>query len=212
MITLLCGLQDEASIVRGYDGLQVLCGAAERDALASLADPKCVALVSFGVAGALAKDLNLGALVIADALVDLDGNAFSPDAGWLRRVAAKVDVDARIFFSNPTEVCATAAERAALRAKLGADVVDEESLAVAALAKARGLPFLILRAISDTADQDVLPGDAQAQRPDGSEDILPIIGDALRDPGEAIREAEGFGRALDALRAAFRVLGPGWAF
>jgi len=48
----------------------------------------------------------------------------------------------------------------------------------------------------------------QAQRPDGSEDIGPIIGDALRDPAEAIREGVGFGHSLDALRAAFRILGP----
>ncbi len=54
----------------------------------------------------------------------------------------------------------------------------------------------------------MLPGDAAAMRPDGTEDIGPIIGDALRDPIEAIREGAGFAAAMQALRVAFGQLGP----
>lgn len=208
MITLLCGLKDEARIFSGTPGLQVFCGADQRDKLANLVPADCVGLVSAGCAGALASDLSVGDLVVASDVILIDGSEFAPNEQWAEAVGAKTGAVPRPFFSDPGEHAATPADKAALRDRLGADVVDEESFAVAQVAKAHGIPFLVLRAISDTADQTILPHDAQAQRPDGSEDIGPVIDDALRDPAEAFREAEGFGRSLDALRAAFRKLGP----
>lgn len=207
-ITLVCGLQDEARIFRGAPGLQVLCGAAQRDMLSGLAAHDCRAIVSAGCAGALAPDLRIGALVMANSVVVPDGELHVPPLDWRAAVVGQAQAQARRFFSAPTEQAATPREKEALYLKFGAHVVDEESWAVAQVARARGLPWLVLRAISDAADQTILPDDDKAQRPDGSEDIGPVIGDALRDPAEALREAEGFGRSLDALRAAFRILGP----
>ncbi len=208
MITVLTGLSQEARIFQHHGGLQVLCGAAQRDGLAKLVGPECEALVSAGCAGALAPDLEIGALAVGTLVTLLDGTKYYPPATWLHRVGLITRAEPRPFFSCPTEQCATAAERAALRKKFTADMVDEESFAIAALGHARRLPWLVLRAISDTADQDVLPGDAAAMRPDGTEDIGPIIGDALRDPIEAIREGAGFAAAMQALRVAFGQLGP----
>jgi adenosylhomocysteine nucleosidase len=212
-ITVLTGLQQEASIFRGTPGLQVLCGATQRDNLAGLVTRDCRALVSAGCAGALAPDLTIGALVVASAVIRLDGSLYLPDAQWRSAVVRRTNAALRPFFSHPTEVCATAAERAALRARLHADVVDEESFAVAQVAAARNLPFLVLRAISDAADQTILPHDTQAQRPDGSEDIGPVIGDALQNPIEAIREGIGFGiSAMGALEKAVHLLGADLGF
>ena len=207
MITILTGLQQEAEIFR-VTGLQVLCGAAQRDKLADLIAADRKALVSAGCAGALAPDLAIGALTVASSVIQLDGSLYQPDAAWRAAVARTTNAALRPLFSHPTEVCATAAQRASLRARLHADVVDEESFAVAKLAQARGLPFLVLRSISDTADQTILPHDGEAQRPDGSEDIGPIVGDAIENPVEAFREGYGFERALETLRAAFGYLGP----
>jgi adenosylhomocysteine nucleosidase len=52
-------------------------------------------------------------------------------------------------------VAVTAAEKAALRAKTGASAVDMESAAVAEHARDAGLPFRSIRAVSDTANENL---------------------------------------------------------
>src|SRR5579871_6447345 len=148
MIALLCGLREEADIFRGHGGLQVLCGAAQRDRLAELVAPDCMALVSAGCAGALAPDLGIGALTVASSIILKDATSYSAPPSWWQPVARETGAQARPFFSCPTEQAATAHARAALRQSLRADVVDEESWAVSQLAEQRGVPFLVLRAIS----------------------------------------------------------------
>jgi adenosylhomocysteine nucleosidase len=49
------------------------------------------------------------------------------------------------------------AEKRSLHAETGADVVDMESTAVAEVCAARGIPFLAVRAVSDTADTALSP-------------------------------------------------------
>jgi adenosylhomocysteine nucleosidase len=52
---------------------------------------------------------------------------------------------------------ATPVGKSRLRAETGADAVDMESAAVEALCRERGVPFLAVRAVSDTADTALSP-------------------------------------------------------
>jgi adenosylhomocysteine nucleosidase len=61
----------------------------------------------------------------------------------------------RPLFVTTDQVIVTAKNKQALREKTGARVVDMESEAVAQKAAEWGLPFRYIRAVSDTADEDM---------------------------------------------------------
>ena len=81
----------------------------------------------------------------------------------------------------------------------------ESHLAAAAAARL-GVPFAVLRAVSDAADDD-LPVAAQAGfSPDGRTNIAAVLAALARRPGEfpaLIRTARNAGKALAALEAAW---------
>ena len=94
-----------------------------------------------GFAGALDPDLQIGDVVCARE---------TPVAG------AKP-----VTFHCATRVAITVAEKSNLRAQTGADAVEMESAVIARLCRAAGVPCVTLRAISDTAHED-LPLDFNA--------------------------------------------------
>ena len=77
-----------------------------------------------------------------------------------------------VTFVCATRVAITVAEKSALRAKTGADVVEMESAVIARVCREAGVECVTLRAISDTAQED-LPLDFNAlMTPD--ENLSPI--------------------------------------
>ncbi len=108
-------------------------------------------------------------------------------------------------------IIASAAEKAALYAQTRAIAVDMESHIAARVAARHGLPFAILRTISDSADHALPPAALVGMNPDGSIALgailrslarepqqLPALIRTGRDAGAAFRS---LGRALGALEA-----------
>lgn len=103
-------------------------------------------------------------------------------------------------------VVTTAAERSALAARYGADVVDMEGTHVAAALAERGIPFTMLRVVSDDARRD-LPALEGAIRADGRLAVLRIAAAFARDPRGAAAFVRDVRRALRTLTAISAAVG-----
>jgi adenosylhomocysteine nucleosidase len=142
------------------------------------------AVLSIGFAGALSATLQVGDLVIANGI--RDSNA-QPDPNLLA-TARQVRVDAPVRFGaalTSHEILWRAESKRALASSLGPTeigLVDMESTAIAKVCAQRGVPFLIIRSVSDLLDED-LPIDFNRYRtPDGRVDSNKVVRAALLRP------------------------------
>lgn len=124
--------------------------AAERAMAELLSAERPQAVISSGFAGALVPKLKLADLVVAT-------NISSPDlAAACREIRAS---PASCYFGSLSTQAAAVesiADKANLGSTTGALAVDMEASAIAAACQSRGIPFLSVRAISDSA-HDPLP-------------------------------------------------------
>jgi adenosylhomocysteine nucleosidase len=143
--------------------------AAEKGLAALLEEQDIEALIVVGVAGALSPDLAVGDLVVASSVQDEAGALESPDPALLEKALDSESVVQGGVVSVDKIVVEPAA-KLELWQSVGADafqVVDLESATFARMAVERHIPYLVLRAVSDTAAED-LPLDFNAFRtPDG---------------------------------------------
>ena len=105
-------------------------------------------IISIGYAGALDPSLKVGDVVVADQVVksySLDGELLGTMPEVARGTLLTVD-----------QVVATPPEKKALREKYSAVAVDMETFALAEETQARNLSFASVRAITDTADQELI--------------------------------------------------------
>ena len=136
-------------LIRGRNNVRVIItgmGArnAERSVRAALEEFQPARVFTCGFAGALNPELQIG-----DVLFDRETTRAEP-AARLQSLHAR---PAR--FLCTTTVAVTGAEKAALRSSSKADVVEMESAIIHGLCTARGLECVTLRAISDTAHEDL---------------------------------------------------------
>ena len=123
-------------------------------ALAEIAgkyDLECV--ISIGYAGALDPALQVGELVVADQVVYF---ATSKSYSLDEKLISTMPKARRGTLVTVDEVVATPPEKMALREKYSAVVVDMETSALAEEAEAQHLPFASVRAITDTASQELI--------------------------------------------------------
>lgn len=131
---------------------------AAREAAALCARHRPEFLVGAGVAGALSDDLGVGDILVARRVLDCAGLAPAPDETLVARASALPGVRCGTLLSVDRPLV-SAAERAAWAARLGEApaAVDMESAAWARAAAAHGIPYLVVRAVSDDALEE-LPG------------------------------------------------------
>lgn len=134
-----------------------------------------------GFSGGLTPDLAAGDLVVGETIRDARGDTPRPDRG-LR--AALPEASRGQIYSSERIVGRGDAKRELARA-LGSSrraAVDLESAALARAAAARGIPFTVVRAVSDAADED-LPLDFEACRDaSGGVRLRSIVARALLRP------------------------------
>jgi len=132
----------------------------------------CDKLLFSGVAGGISSDLNIGDLIIASGLCqhDLDITAFGHPHGYvpegmvcvptdesLREIAKEVAQAKGIALKEGTiatgdQFVHNNERKVWICDTFGADALEMEGASVAVVCDALGVPYFILRAISDTAD------------------------------------------------------------
>ena len=105
----------------------------------------------------------------------------------------------------------TSAAKRALHAATGAVVIDMESHIAARVAARHGLPFAIVRVVSDTAADTLPSAFAVAMRRGGGTDVAAMLRSLATRPGQIpdfARASANATRALGVLRRVGRLLGP----
>jgi adenosylhomocysteine nucleosidase len=151
-------------------------------------------VIVMGVAGGLSDTARIGSLVVPAAVVDAEtGTEYRPPRPLLSEVAGRVVTTATVILDEQVQRRWAAA---------GFDAVDMESAGVAAVCSARGVPWTVVRAISDRPDQGLVDGAVVALTgPDGTADLGAAARLVLRRPGR-IPGLIALGRGLRAATTA----------
>lgn len=214
---IVTGLRLEARCIRRLPAGSAVRVAGSRRGAAGMAAAALAAsgadlLVSFGLAAGLDPDLVPGDLVLADRVIAPDGAAHITDRAGREIVAA--DLKGRIGIalgpvSGSDSPVATAAAKADRRAATGAAALDMESHEVAVAAAAAGLPFIVVRAIGDSATETVPPAALAGFGDDGTTRTGAVLLALMRRPGDLsalMHLARRTAQARRTLRAAGQAL------
>ena len=124
-----------------------------------------------GFAGGLDPALQIGEVVFA-----------TDDAALKEKLTAAGTKQAKIHCAD--RVAVTIAEKQTLRQNTGADAVEMESEVIQSICREKGIPCATVRAISDTANDD-MPLDFNAlSKPDQSLDLGKLAFALARQPGK----------------------------
>ncbi len=146
-------LEDDALLSVSGMGWDAAHAGAER-----LARAGASALASFGTAGALDPSLECGAVLVPREVRVLDGPALPTHARWREAVLAALPRDCQVSdgaLLTSRVPLGSRLDKAIAWRETGCVAVDMESAAVAQLAAAAAVPFLVLRVIVDTAADDL---------------------------------------------------------
>lgn len=179
-------------IVPAQNALDMRCSGARPDRAEtyaqSLTVDGCAGLLSIGLAGGLDPALNTGHVAVASTVIAPDGAKVPTDAAWRDAVAADLDqagIRYRIgAIAGLDELVRLAETRRALFSGTSAIAADMESHAVMRVAAAAGLPFLAVRVIADTAEDDLPRTAEKALTPEGGVSMLGLLAGLLLRPGD----------------------------
>jgi hopanoid-associated phosphorylase len=210
------GLAAEASVARRAGIIAQPSGgiAAQTTAIAeSLLSGGAEALISFGIAGALAPALMSGCLLVPRAVIDETGARYAVNTAWRMRItdalrAAGLRLDDGDLL-GAREAAASPARKAELYRVTGAAAIDLESHLVAQAAARAGRPFLVLRAVSDSATQALPDAAVRGLAANGKPALGRVLLSVAHDPRQIpalVKLAGDTRRALDALGSALRAV------
>lgn len=112
------------------------------------------ALMSWGLAAGLDRALKPGSLLLPIAIIDADLREHPVNLVWHRDLCARLENRFTIhteLLAESALLLGTPAQKRALMLHSAAIAADMESAALAALARAANVPFVAVRAVSDTA-------------------------------------------------------------
>jgi nucleoside phosphorylase len=156
------------------------------------------ALIGAGVAGALSLELSIGQILAGRVIRDASGEAPPPDEALLARALAQGAVAGTLVTVD--RPVTNASRRAALSLSVNGQVpaaVDMESGAWARAAAARGIPYLMLRAVSDAAEEELPEYLGRCVGGDGRVRRQTVVAHALGRPATIPALLRMRGRVLD---------------
>jgi adenosylhomocysteine nucleosidase len=199
------------------DVLLIRCGigrARATRAAESLMDAGAGALLSWGTAAALDRQLGQGDLVLPREVLSREGRRFGTDSRWRERLCGMLENHGGCRAGTVAEagsVLESADDKLLLHTLSGALIADMESAAIAEVCQGTGCPLLVVRAVSDRVAMRV-PGCALAAvDANGDVKVARCLGSLLLAPGDLpalLRLARGFNAACAALSRLAQRAGP----
>ena len=190
---ILAGLRSEqetlVTATRDRSVLIALSGARPELAKAGadrLVAAGCTHLISYGLAGGLADYLAAGDLLLPSEIVTPTGSRAGVDRAWhraARDLLGELRPATGALAAADVAVASVASKRA-LAQQAAAVAVDMESHWIAASAARAGLPWLVIRAVADEADQILPPAALVGVTPAGATDLPAVLGSLARNPGQ----------------------------
>lgn len=206
------GLRREAKILAG-PGVTVICGGGRSGSLeAQLAEAAAGAdgIVSLGIGGALADQLQVGDWVVARSVLSGD-EIYPTNPAWTEALTRALERPTAGTLLGAETMLTAAVDKRAAHARTGALAVDMESHVAARVARRFGLRFAAARVISDAAGRDLPAAVTVGMTADGRMALGPVLAALARDPaqlGPLIRTGQDAARAFRALARGRRLLGP----
>ena len=167
------------------------------------------AILSFGIAGALAPDLETGDCVVARGVIE-PGCHWRCDEAWTTRLRERLPTSRFGDVAACDRPLASVAQKRALFAETHALAVDTESHVAASVAVARGLPFAVVRVIADTATRALPAAASVALEAGGRVDLPAVLRSIVAAPSQLpllARTARDARTAFAALRRVREALG-----
>ena len=181
-IGFVVGLSAEARLLRG-SGFMVGVGGGFPDGAARAAEAlvarKAVALISFGLAGGLNPSLRPGAILVPQSVIE-DREIFSCDYKLIEMLGGATSKS----MMSAKRVAETAYDKNAMFGRTNAEAIDLESGAVGRVARARNIPFAVLRAVADPAKSDLPPAALIALNGAGEIGFLAVLASVLKRPAQ----------------------------
>ena len=186
-----------------------------REAARELLDEGCGGLLSYGIAGGLNPDLGPGALIVADAVIMSNGASIPTDEAWRARLLTLIEHEAPLCMplAGSDRVIMNPDAKRRLFETTAAAAVDMESHAVAEAALAAGVPFLVLRVISDSASGSIPRSAMKGVDEKGRDRPLAVMKALLTRPGDLfglIKLGRDSADAMAVLRRVAAIAGPGF--
>lgn len=179
----------------------------------ALLEKGATALLSWGCAGGLDPKLSSGSLILPKTVITSDQFLYHVDATWheslCNRLKGHVDFHTESLVESP-RVVRTLAEKVILFRETGAIGVDMESAAVGAVAQEARVPFIVVRAVADSADTTIPDSTLNAVDEFGRLSLLKLIQGLAGHPTELIalvRIARNYRAAQRTLAAVARLTG-----
>lgn len=178
--------------------------------------PGAELVIGTGVVGALSSELKPGDLILADRIFAslAEGESAEQVAAFddahLRAIGKSLSA-ARLNYVTgailTTDRVLTIGEKRGAKESTDAIVVDMESAAIAVEAAARGIPFVVLRAVLDEVDDEVVG--AEMVDKDGNVDPFAATAFLVRNPGTVLkfpRMIRNLSRATSAIADALEAI------
>ncbi len=177
------------------------------------AEKGAVGIVSYGLTGGLADGLRIGDWVVGTRIAGAIEHDCHPV--WRDALAARLPGARTGAFFADGRMIDTVAEKRALGQRHDALAVDMESHVAAGVAKAHGLPFAIVRIVSDEVGHLLPHAITVSMRPDGGFDSAAMLKSLAARPSQiadVTRTMALFARGFRGLQTGAKLLGDRVAF
>ena len=180
-----------------------------------LIDQDCGALLSFGIAGALCPNVQVGDIAVSTGVINAQDDVIVADNVWLLRVMELLgqeisSVHKGLIYGSDIAI-ASPQLKADIYAKSKALCVDMETHRMALVAQQSAIPFLAIRVISDDATRAIPSAALGVIGENGKPQISRVLKGLLRHPNQIpalMALSRDLELALATLRRVPGILGP----